>query len=301
MRNILAICSLVILFFTSVACNTNPGAVKEEIVDMYIDESYKPLFETSIPTFESQIRDGQIIPHYVSELEAIEAFRDNKTKTICITREFTEQEIENFRKKNVEFTTDYIGNDALALIVNPATKDSAFTVDELKAIFSGKTTEWPSTKKKMTIVFDQSNSANFYYMYNLIDKKTLNPNIKAVKSNEEVIEIIRKDPNAMGVIGANWINDERDTTLLKFKDGIKVCDIAASKYSEYFRPYAAYIYGNIYPLTRKFYIINKASKVSVNSQFVRFMTNPQKGQLIIYKSNLIPAKMMAREIQVVQE
>ncbi|HRO76816.1 MAG TPA: substrate-binding domain-containing protein [Crocinitomicaceae bacterium] len=280
---------------------TNSKTYQEEVAPMYIDESFKPLFETSIPTFESQISDGKIEPHYVSELEAIQAFSDNKTKTICITREFTQTEIENFRKKNVEFTMDYVGNDALALIVHPTAKDSAFTLDELKAIFSGKTTEWASTKKKMTIVFDQSNSANFYYMYNLIDKQQISPNITAVKSNEEVIEIVRKDPNAMGVIGANWINDERDTTMLKFKDGIKVCDIAKNQYAEYFRPYAAYIYGDIYPLTRKFYIINKASNTSVNSQFVRFMTNPQKGQLIIYRSNLIPAKMMQREIQVVVE
>lgn len=278
-----------------------PTSAKEEIADIYVDESFKPLFETSIPTFESQVRDGQIVPHYVSELEAIEAFRENKTKTICITREFTEKEVEAFRKKNVEFTTDYIGNDALALIVHPSSKDSAFTIDELKDVLTGKMTEWATSKKKMTIVFDQSNSANFYYMYNLIGQQKLNPNITAVKSNEEVIEIVRKDPNALGIIGANWINDERDTTLLKFKDGIKVCDVAASKYAEYFRPYAAYIYGNIYPLTRKFYLINKASRVSINSQFSRFMLDPQKGQLIIYRSNLIPAKMMAREIQVVSE
>lgn len=278
-----------------------PTSAKEEIADIYVDESFKPLFEASIPTFESQVRDGQIVPHYVSELEAIEAFRENKTKTICITREFTEKEVEAFRKKNVEFTTDYIGNDALALIVHPSSKDSAFTIDELKDVLTGKMTEWATSKKKMTIVFDQSNSANFYYMYNLIGQQKLNPNITAVKSNEEVIEIVRKDPNALGIIGANWINDERDTTLLKFKDGIKVCDVAASKYAEYFRPYAAYIYGNIYPLTRKFYLINKASRVSINSQFSRFMLDPQKGQLIIYRSNLIPAKMMAREIQVVSE
>lgn len=296
----------VVLFFcvvltSLVSCNMAPTSAKEEIADIYVDESFKPLFETSIPTFESQVRDGQIVPHYVSELEAIEAFRENKTKTICITREFTEKEVEAFRKKNVEFTTDYIGNDALALIVHPSSKDSAFTIDELKDVLTGKMTEWATSKKKMTIVFDQSNSANFYYMYNLIGQQKLNPNITAVKSNEEVIEIVRKDPNALGIIGANWINDERDTTLLKFKDGIKVCDVAASKYAEYFRPYAAYIYGNIYPLTRKFYLINKASRVSINSQFSRFMLDPQKGQLIIYRSNLIPAKMMAREIQVVSE
>lgn len=275
--------------------------VKEEVAAIYIDESFKPLFDTSVPTFESQIRDGQLIPHYVSEYDAIQAFRDNKTKTIVITREFTKSETEYFRSKNVEFSSNHLGTDAVALIVNPATKDSTFTLDELKAIFSGEDTLWRTSGKKITIVLDQSNSANFYYIYNMIGGRNLSPNITAVKSNEEVIDVVRKNPNVIGVIGANWINDERDTTMLKFKDGIKVCDIAFNKYSEYFQPYAAYIYNDVYPMTRKFYMINKGSRVSINSQFERFMLNGQKGQLIIYKSNLIPAKMVSREIRVVQE
>ncbi len=283
-----------------VSCWSNEP-VKEEVADIYIDESYKPLFDTSIPTFESQIRDGQIIPHYVSEYDAIEAFKENKTKTIIITREFSEQETAYLRTKNVEFNTNHLGTDAIALIVNPTSQDSTFTLDELKAIFSGKDTTWRTSGKKITIVLDQSNSANFYYIYNMIDRKELSPNITAVKSNEEVIDVIRKNPNALGVIGANWINDDRDTTMLKFKEGIKVCDIAFNKYSEYFQPYPAYIYNDVYPMTRKFYMINKGSRVSINSQFERFMVNGQKGQLIIYKSNLIPAKMVAREIRVVQE
>lgn len=280
-------------------CGSTPQA-KEEIADIYIDESFKPLFDTSIPTFESQIQSGRVIPHYVSELGAIEAFKNNQTKTICITREFTPEETKYLAGKNVEFTTDHIGTDALALIVNPACKDSAFTLDELKAIFTGKDSLWKSTGRKINIVFDQSNSSNFYYIYNLVEKQKLSPNISAVKSNEEVIELVRKNSNVLGIIGANWINDTRDSTLLKFKDGIKVCDIAYNKYSEYFQPYPAYIYNDVYPMTRKFYLINKGSRVSLYSQFVRFMTG-QRGQMIIYKSNLIPSTMVAREIEIVQE
>lgn len=292
--------SLIGLFIFQ-SCGPTNATYQEEVADIYIDESFKPLFDTSIPTFESQTRDGSLIPHYVSEFEAIEAFKENKTKTIVISREFTEKETENFRAKNVEFNSMHLGTDALALIVHPDAKDSMFTVDELKAIFSGKDTLWKTSGKKISIVFDQSNSSNFYYVYNMIDKGTLNPNMAAVKSNEEVIEVVRQNPNVLGVIGANWINDTRDSTLLKFKDGIKVCDIAYNEFSEYFQPYPAYIYKDVYPLTRKFYWINKGSRVSINSQFERFMMNPQKGQLIIYKSNLIPAKMMQRDIQVVVE
>lgn len=282
------------------SCVTNTDPIKEEEAVIYVDQSFQPLFETSIFTFESQIQSGRIHPKYVSELEAIDAFKTNLTKTICITRTFTENETKALAQKNVEFTTDHIGTDALAIIVHPDCPDSTYTMDQLKAIFSGKDTTWRSTGKKFTVVFDQSNSANFYYVQNLIKDQKIGSNISAVKSNEEVIDLVKKNPNVMGVIGANWINDTRDTTFLKFREGIKVCDIAFNQYSEYFQPYPAYIYNDIYPMTRKFYLINKGSRISINSKFVRFMTD-QRGQMLIYKSNLIPATMVAREIQIVQE
>jgi len=273
---------------------------QEEKMDIYIDESYKPLFETAIPTFLSQQESGKIVPHYVSELEAINAFANDSTSTICISREFTKKETEELSKKQIQFRSSKLGSDAVCIIVNPKNADSSYTLDQLKAIFTGKDTLWKTSKRKIQIVFDHANSSNFYYIYNLIGKQKLGDNVSAVKSNEQVIDLVRKNPDVMGIIGANWISDNRDTTHLKFSEGISVCSIAYSKYTDYYQPFAAYIYNNIYPMTRNFYLINKASRVSINSQFARFLLG-QRGQLLIYKSNLIPATMVAREIQIVQE
>lgn len=294
------ILGLMVLSFLFSQCRNTRKNVTEEVADIYVDESYKPLFETAIPTFESQIERGKIIPHYVSELDAIKAFKENKTKTICITRKFTKEETDYLRTKQVEFTTDQLGTDAVALIVNPENADSSYTLDEIKAILTGNDTIWRTSKKPIDIVFDQSNSANFYYIYNLINKAKLNSRVAALKSNAEVIDLVRKNKNVLGIIGTDWINDDRDSTLLSFRKGITVCSIAFNKYSEYFQPYPAYIFNDVYPMTRKFYVINKAPRIAVGSQFTRFLTG-DRGQMLIYKSNLIPATMVAREIQIVQE
>ena len=50
-----------------------------------IEESFKPLFDTSIYTFESQYAHADIVPYYKAEGDIINDFFANKAKTICIS------------------------------------------------------------------------------------------------------------------------------------------------------------------------------------------------------------------------
>lgn len=290
-----------LILFLLFSCNSKE--VKEmqaEKAAIYVDESYKNLFDTALPTFDSQNAYGELSPKYVSELDAIESFKKGTTNTICITRPFTQNEIDVLKSKNLEVTTDTLGKDGVTLIVNPENPDSLFTVQELKDILLGKKKTWKSSNEPIEIVIDRSNSANFYYVFNLIAQQPIQAKIAAVKSNKEVIELVRKKKDILGIIGSNWISDERDSTHLSFQKGIQVCGIAATEFSEYFQPYQAYLYNDIYPLTRKFYLLNKAKYNSVASRFTRWIIG-QQGQLLIYKSGLIPSTMYQREIQIVQE
>ena len=87
--------SLLLVAFTS--CNSNKGMEGKNTnssgeIYVYLEESFKPLFETSIYTFEGQFPLATINADYVNEMEAIDAFINGKTATICITRDFTEEE-----------------------------------------------------------------------------------------------------------------------------------------------------------------------------------------------------------------
>jgi phosphate transport system substrate-binding protein len=261
-----------------------------------IEESFKPLFETSIYTFESQFPHADIIPNYMAEGEIINDFFANKAKTICISRDFTEEEKAALRKKNVEVRSDRIAFDGVTLIVNPENPDSSITVDRLKRIIMGKDSVWPGLKTKINVVYDQVNSANFNYLRQLVGQNNLPINIFAVKSNTDVIAYVKKNKSALGVIGLNWISDQDDFDVKDFVKGLKVMSVAESKSKPFFKPFAGVIYTREYPLRREIWMINKAKRSGIHTGFVLFMIG-EKGQTIITKSALVPATAPVRLIQ----
>ncbi len=265
--------------------------------DIYIEESYKPLFESITYVFESQHQKADINDIYCSESNAIKAFSENKTKTLFITRDFTEEEKEKLKKRQIAVKSIKIADDAVTLIVNKNNNDTLFTVNEIKQILKGQDTIWKNSGLKKNIVFDQNNSANFIYLSNLIDNQSIGKNIFSVNSNKEVIEYVKTHQNAIGVIGVNWISDKDDSTAMNFLKEIRVVEIAKDEKSDYFKPYQAYIYTKEYPLTRELWAINKGSMAGLNTGYVHFIQG-EKGQLIVQKSGLMPANSPVRMIQV---
>jgi len=263
---------------------------------IYVEESFKPLFETSISTFQSLNPQADISAKYMTEGKIIQAFLDGKVKTITITREFTKAEKKYLKSKNVEVSSDRIALDAVALIVNPENKDTIISVPQLKKYLTDSKSTWPSSKKPMTIVFDQLNSANFNYITELLQTHKLSANVFAAKSNEEVIAYVKKNKEAIGIIGLNWISDQEDFEVLNFLDGIHVMDVRLNENSPSFKPINGVIYTREYPLIRDVWMINKGSRSSLNTGFVNFMVG-EKGQIIIHKSELVPANNPVRLIQ----
>jgi len=287
------------------ACDGNPLAYQEDAhgrgkQTLYLEESYKPLFETSIYTFESQFPKADIVPEYCTQDEAIRAFFAKKTNTICIARDFTKEEKASLKKANIEVRSTKLAYDAVALIVHPDNQDSTLTIEQLKRILRGDDKLWKTSQAQINVVFDNINSANFQYLRDLTGKTDIPANVFAVKSNEEVIKYVMEHPNSIGVIGANWISDVDDPTVAKFRAGVKLVGVAKDGSSEYFQPYQAYIYEKQYPLTREAWLINKGSRSGLNTGFVNWMVG-EHGQLLIQKSGLIPATAVVRMIQMSEE
>ncbi|MFN5877901.1 MAG: PstS family phosphate ABC transporter substrate-binding protein [Flavobacteriales bacterium] len=263
---------------------------------IYVEESFKPLFDTSIYTFESQFPHADIEAIYSSEGKIMEAFFQNKTKTICISRDFTDAEKAQLRKQNVEVRSDKVAQDAVTLIVNPANMDTLMTVQRLKRILTGKDTIWQGLKTRINVVYDRESSANFNFLRDYCGKNNIPINILAVNGNEEVINYVKKNKSALGVIGLNWISDQDDFDVLDFVNGITVVSLAKSENDDYFKPYAAFVYTKEYPLTREIWLFNKGKKSGLNTGFVLFMIG-EKGQTIVQKSALVPATAPIRLIQ----
>ncbi len=292
------------LFFS---CNShdNPLAYQTDAhgrgkTKILIEESFKRLFDTSIYTFQSQYPKATIQPIYKTESDAITSFYNNEAKTIVISRDFTADEKKSLKSKKVEVRSDKIATDAIAIIVHPTNTDTLFTLDELKTILLGNQTVWNSSRQPIKVVYDNINSANYNYLVNFCGAENKSNNVFAVKSNEEVIRYVQKTPGALGIIGLNWISDLNDFDVKDFLEGIKVAAIAKDKTSDYFQPYAGFMYTKDYPLILDIWMINKGRKSGLNTGFVLFMTS-EIGQTIIQKSGLVPANSPVRLIQFKEE
>ena len=166
----------------------------------------------------------------------------------------------------------------------------------------GKDSLWIGSNRKINVVFDSPNSANFLYLKKMADLSQLPANVFAVNSNEEVIAFVKENRNALGVIGVNWISDEDDPSTLEFRDGLNIVALATNEGAEYFKPYQAYIYegyhfNKSYPLVREVWLLTKGGRTTLDGGFINFM-NSEKGQLIVQKSSLISGNMVARMVNV---
>jgi phosphate transport system substrate-binding protein len=263
---------------------------------IHIEESFKPLFETSIETFEGQYPKAHIIPKYKTETDIINDLYNRKAKTIVISRDLTEKEIAFLKARKIEVRRDKIAVDGIALIVHPSNKDTLLTTQQLKDIVVGKMTKWSTSKQNIELIYDNANSANFIYLSEFAKSKKVNKNVFAVKSNEEVIEFVKNNPRAIGVIGLNWISDDDDFDTQDFLKGIKVVSIAKDAKSTYFLPYAGFIYTKEYPLYRDVWMINKGKRSGLHTGFVIYMKS-DIGQTIIQQAGIVPANSPIRLIQ----
>jgi len=156
-------------------------------------------------------------------------------------------------------------------------------------MLSGEQPNRASNATTKQIVFDQNGSANFNFMTNMLQLQQLGKNVSALNSNQEVINYVKTHPNAIGVIGLNWISDQEDPASLAFMDGLKIASVYQTDPEAACKPHAGFIYTKEYPLIRDIWVINKGRRSGLNTGFVLFMKKDDKGQLIIQKSGLVPA------------
>ena len=91
-----------------------------------------------------------------------------------------------------------------------------------RPIFFGKILKWKQLNPKskladMQIVFDNSKSSTVTYINDTFKLGGKFPsNCTAVNTNEEVINFVSKNINALGIIGVNWISDPDDSLTHRF-------------------------------------------------------------------------------------
>jgi phosphate transport system substrate-binding protein len=177
--------------------------------------------------------------------------------------------------------------DAVVAIVNRESKDSVFTLADLRDILSGK--------RKITAVMDGKNATSTvrYLQDSILHGAPFGPNVVASENSQQVIDVISKNPGMIGFVGLSWIGDSYDPQQIAYRKKIRTALIECVKCEEkgYFaKPSQASLSYGEYPLARPLYYILKENDTGLGTGFMNFMSL-ERGQLIFRRSFLVPAKM----------
>ncbi len=279
------------------------------LIPITCDECFKPIVRAEIDVFESIYQSATILPIYTNEVEAIDLLLKDSVRLAVVSRGLTEKEKTAFLAKKMQVRERKIAVDAIALIINKDNTDSIIGVPTLKKILTGEITDWsqiyPASKLgKIDVMFDNPNSSTVRYAIDSICRgEKLSDKLYAQNTNLDVVDMVSKLPNSLGIIGVNWISNENDSTNLSFSGKIRV--MAVSPYEEAnrdnsYQPYQAYIALGDYPMTRDVFILLSDPRSGLSTGFTSFVMS-DRGQRIILKSGILPATQPIRLVNVKNE
>jgi phosphate transport system substrate-binding protein len=288
--------------------------VKDKFTDTYnsgtikiaVDENFQPIIQEEIDVFEAMNPKAGIKPQYTNEVDAMNLLLKDSVRVVIATRPLSDNEMKYFKSKTFYPHSYKFATDGIALIVNNHNSDSLITMGQIRKILTGEVTNWnelyPKSKLgKFQVVFDNKNSSTVRYAIDSIcNGKPLSKNLFAQNTNTEVIKFVSKTPNSIGIIGVNWLGNEKDTTNLSFKPEIRVMAVtgdATATVANTYKPFQAYLFYGYYPLTRNIYVIVNDPRGSLPSGLTQFLTS-ERGQRIILKSGLVPATQPVRIVHV---
>ncbi|HCO67512.1 MAG TPA: phosphate ABC transporter substrate-binding protein [Dysgonomonas sp.] len=310
MRKVGLFCILVCVAILTISCNRKVKVLRTDTptsgyAEIAVDDCFAPIIDEQINVFESSYPDASIVPHYLGEIDALNLLLQDSIRLVIAARDLTEPEKESIRSRKLVPRSQKIAVDAIALIINKENTDSLISVSALKKIMTGEISSWkelnPQSKyNDISVVFDHPNSSTLRYIRDSINGgEALGSALRAQNGNKAVLDYVSNTPNAMGVIGVNWISNPNDTTNLSFIDNIRVMSVSRSDVAtpaNSYQPFPAYLAIGEYPLKRDVYVILSDLRGTLQAGFVSFVAG-DIGQRIILKAGLVPATKPVRLIQ----
>ena len=277
----------------------------EGYIDFFCDDSYANILQQQVFVF-TRTNPGAFVSMTTStEREALEALLADSVRLITMTRRLSKGEKNRILENQLNCNETHIAVDAIAFVVNKNNPDSVLTTDHIRAILTGEVTQWseifPGSKLgKIQVIFDNRNSSTVQYAVDSIcAPDALYNGVAAVENCMQVVDEVSKRRNAIGVMGASWVA-ALDSTQVPVRERVAPVRIKKSPDAQAYGPFQAYIASAQYPYFRSIYLINTESNNGLCTGFTIFVAG-QRGQKIFEKSNISPARIEERVVNLKDE
>jgi phosphate transport system substrate-binding protein len=270
-------------------------------IRLSIDENIRSVTDQLIDAFESSYPDAFLVQSYNPESKVMQELYNDSSRLAVMTRPLKPEEIKWFEAKTFLLEQIKIGSDAVVLVVNKNNPDSTFTTAQVRDILSGKISTWsqlrPELKaEKITMVFDNPASSNLRYLRDtLLNGQKPGPNCFALSSGDSVIAYVNQNPDAIGILGLDWLGDKDLNEDVSRRNMICMARVGVDSLNYYY-PSQTNLVTKKYPFTREIWIVKIGKRAGLGTGFATFSLG-ERGQLIIQHAGLSPAKPAERKIQ----
>lgn len=286
--------SIVLFSIGLSSCAGNNKEAKEDILvgelKVAVDESIFPIVLEQQEVFESSYYNAKIVPEALPEVNAINNLLAGESSIAILTRHLTEEENKGFKQRSITPRIYEVAYDAIVLVSNVTSPDTSVTIDEVVNLLKGDKT------RSFTLVFDNLNSSILRYFKDLGKlAKVANTYVEAVNNGKEVLELVASNKDKVGLISFNQYLSLKSS--FPEMDKIRILSVLNSSLAtpKYVKPSQATLSTDEYPLKRTIYVLNYQPNLGLGIGFSSFLTG-DRGQRIVLKSGLLPAKMPGREI-----
>jgi phosphate transport system substrate-binding protein len=277
------------------ACNPEAPIGKEQVmiptdtIFVASDSSQKVILNSLIEVYEALNPTRKVIPIYSRERKLYDYIRADKVDLILRSYLLTELEKKDIETRKLIPKINHFWTDGLAVIASNDFQKDSLTEAELKAVL---------TKHSETfhVIVDNSNTATYELIYEKysIDKKQVNA--YAAGSEDSVISAVKQHSNYIGLIGSSYYTVKKEA----LPKGVKLLGLVPVGKQKAELPFQDQLYNGVYPLTRQIHGINVGARDSSGSAFASFILS-ERGQRIILKAGLLPAKIPPRTIELISE
>ncbi len=192
------------------------------------------------------------------------------------SRPIKDKEKQNAKENGVKAYENVVALDGIAVIVHPKNSVSALTKEQIKAVYTGKISNWADLggKKGKIVVISRDSSSGTFETFNelALEKEKVRPDALMNASNNAVGQTVGRTPGAIGYIGLGYLSSS--------VKAVDVDGVAATKKN---------VVNGSYSLARKLFMYTNGAPQGVTKDFIDFILSAD-GQKLVDKAGFVSVK-----------
>jgi phosphate transport system substrate-binding protein len=176
-------------------------------------------------------------------------------------------------KESLVFTSILIARDGLALVVSPANPVVKLSVEQIRALFAGKVTNWSEVGGTngpiRPITREEGSGTRESFVRLVMENERISGRALTQESNGAVKELVKGDPAAIGYMSLGLVGKDLKVVAV---DGIQ--------------PTVENVLAGRYNLVRPLLFVTKGAATPSAQKFINFVLSPQ-GQNLLATEGLV--------------